>query len=52
MRCPRCNKEINAKKHRVNDCSCGAKLLAVEINKKLVIEDVTPDLDLKKGEDH
>jgi DNA-directed RNA polymerase subunit RPC12/RpoP len=51
MKCPRCRKDIlNIKKYRVNYCSCGAKLIVVEINKKLEIEDVTPEIeDYKKG---
>lgn len=46
MNCPECGtKLINVKKHRINDCTCGARLLVTEINKKLIVEDVTPELD-------
>ena len=35
MKCPKCNKEIgDLKKYKVHDCSCSAKLMCIEINKK------------------
>lgn len=40
MRCPECGREISIKKNQVVDCQCGAKLMAVEINKKLYIENL------------
>lgn len=40
MKCPECNREIRIKKNQVIDCQCGAKLMAVEINKKLLIENL------------
>lgn len=43
MKCPKCNREINIKKNKLYSCQCGSKLLAVEINKKLVIEDLSKD---------
>lgn len=47
MRCIKCGKEIGKlKKHELYNCQCGAKLLAVEINKKLEIFDLSKD----KGE--
>lgn len=47
MNCPRCYKEIGKlKKNKLYSCQCGAELLAVEINKKLVVEDLSKD----KGE--
>jgi len=45
MKCPKCSKDIQVKKNQLYNCQCGAKLLAVEINKKLVLEDLS-----KKGE--
>ncbi len=41
--CTRCRRKINIKKNLLYDCQCGAKLIAVEINKKLVISDVSKD---------
>lgn len=42
MRCPKCYKNIGKlKKHRLYNCSCGAKLLAVEINKELEVFDLS-----------
>lgn len=43
MKCPKCNKKIDIKKNKTVDCRCGAKLLAVEINKKLEIFDLRKD---------
>ena len=44
MNCPRCHKEIGKlKKNKLYNCQCGSKLLAVEINKKLVVEDLSKD---------
>ncbi|WP_269844707.1 hypothetical protein [Sporanaerobacter acetigenes] len=40
MKCPECNREIRIKKNQVIDCQCGARLMAVEINKKLLIENL------------
>lgn len=40
MNCPSCGKEINIKKYEVIDCSCGAKIMAIEINKKITLEKV------------
>lgn len=40
MRCPECGREIKIKKNQVVNCQCGAKLMAVEIYKKLVIENL------------
>ncbi|WMM26696.1 hypothetical protein RBU61_08455 [Tissierella sp. MB52-C2] len=41
MNCPKCGREIEIKKNKLYNCQCGAKLLAVEINKKLIIEDLS-----------
>lgn len=41
--CTRCGRKIKIKKNLLYDCQCGAKLMAVEINKKLVISDVSKD---------
>lgn len=42
MRCPKCYKKIGKlKKHELYNCQCGAKLLAVEINKKLEVFDLS-----------
>lgn len=41
--CTRCRRKIKIKKNQLYDCQCGAKLMAVEINKKLVISDVRKD---------
>lgn len=38
MNCPSCSKEINIMIHQVITCSCGAKLMAIKINKKIIIE--------------
>ncbi|MEW9124869.1 MAG: hypothetical protein AB2421_19310 [Thermotaleaceae bacterium] len=40
MKCPKCGKQIKIKKHQLLDCICGARILAVEINKKLIVEDL------------
>ncbi|MBU5292793.1 hypothetical protein KQH90_01915 [Anaerosalibacter bizertensis] len=41
MKCPKCYKELGKmKKNQLLKCSCGAKLLVVEINKKLQIFDL------------
>lgn len=40
MKCPVCKRELKIKKNQVIDCQCGAKLMAVEIYKKLVIENL------------
>ena len=40
MRCPKCGREIKIKKNQFIDCKCGAKLMAVEINKKLIVENL------------
>lgn len=46
MICPACKNKLirKLKKNQMYDCKCGAKLLAVEINKKLEI------FNLSKGE--
>lgn len=51
MKCSRCGKDlVNYNKYRMNDCTCGAKLLVIEVNKKLIVEDVTPELEeFKRG---
>ena len=42
MICPTCKTGIRKlKKNEVFDCRCGVKLLAIEINKKIIICDVT-----------
>jgi len=41
--CPNCNKKIDIKKYKLFTCTCEHKLLAVQINKELVIQDVTPE---------
>lgn len=43
--CPKCYKEINIKKYRLFTCTCGAKLLAIKINKETIVQDVTPEED-------
>nr|DAT54047.1 MAG TPA: Trm112p-like protein [Caudoviricetes sp.] len=44
MRCPSCYKEVGEmKKNQFLKCRCGAKLLAVEINKKLEVFDLSKD---------
>lgn len=40
MRCPECNRAIKIKKNQLYNCQCGAKLLAVEINRKLIVENL------------
>ncbi len=40
MKCPKCRRKIYIKKNQFVDCKCGARLMAVEINKKLVVEDL------------
>lgn len=40
MKCPVCDREIRIKKNQVVDCQCGARLMAVEINKKILIENL------------
>ena len=48
MKCPGCKNEIGKlKKNQLYDCQCGAKLLAVEVNKKLIIEDLSKDKEEK-----
>lgn len=48
MNCPRCKNEIGKlKKNQLYDCQCGAKLLAVEVKKKLIIEDLRKDKEVK-----
>lgn len=48
MKCVTCKRDIGRKlkKNELYNCQCGAKLLAVMINKELVIM----DLSIKKGE--
>lgn len=44
MRCPSCYKEVGKmKKNQLLKCRCGAKLLAVEINKELEVFDLSKD---------
>lgn len=44
MKCPSCYKEIGKlKKHELYSCQCGAELLAVEINKKLQVFDLSKE---------
>lgn len=46
MKCVECGRELGkVKKNQLINCQCGAKLLAVEINKKLVIEDLSKEED-------
>ena len=40
MRCPECGREVEIKKNRVMNCQCGAKLMAVKINNKLIVENL------------
>ena len=40
MKCPCCNREIKIKKNQVVNCRCGAKLMAVEVGKKLIFENL------------
>ncbi|WP_159436143.1 hypothetical protein [Anaerosalibacter sp. Marseille-P3206] len=40
MRCPKCGRGVKIKKNQLYNCQCGAKLLAVEINKKLIVENL------------
>lgn len=42
MICPTCKSKLNIKikKNELADCKCGAKLLAIEINKRLILCDV------------
>lgn len=40
MKCPECNREIKIKKNQTYDCQCGAKLMAVEVGKKLIVENL------------
>ncbi len=40
MKCPKCRCEIKIKKNELKNCKCGAKLMAIKINKKLIIEDL------------
>lgn len=50
MNCPKCGTEVDIKKYKLLDCQCGAKLLVVQVAKKLIIEDVTPELEeFKRG---
>lgn len=42
MKCPSCGRAINAKKYEVVNCSCGKKLIIIEINKIKQVVDVTP----------
>lgn len=46
--CTRCRRKIKIKKNLLYDCQCGAKLMGVEINKKLVISDVSKDDEMKE----
>ena len=47
MKCVTCKREIKKlKKNELYNCQCGAKLLAVQIKKELVVM----DLRLNKGE--
>lgn len=44
MKCPECYKEIGKlKKHELYNCQCGAKLLAVEISKRLQVFDLSKE---------
>lgn len=44
MICPTCNREVGKiKKHKLINCQCGAKLLAVEVKKKLILCDLKND---------
>jgi Zn finger protein HypA/HybF involved in hydrogenase expression len=47
MNCPGCRREVKIKKNQLYNCQCGAKLLAVEINKKLIVEDLSKDKEEK-----
>lgn len=50
MKCPNCSREIDIKKYSLYDCECGSKLLAIQINKQIIIQDVTPEPDeFKRG---
>lgn len=40
MICPRCGVEIDIQKNTLKKCKCGATLMCVKINNKLVVEDV------------
>lgn len=40
MICPSCYKKVKMKKNQLLICTCKAKLLAVEINKKLEVFDL------------
>lgn len=43
MICPNCKESIKykPKKNEVLDCICGAKIIAIEINKRTILCDVT-----------
>lgn len=42
MICPSCKREVEKiKKHKLYDCQCGGKLLAVEVKKKIEIFDLS-----------
>lgn len=44
MKCPSCRKEVGQpKKNQVIDCKCKRKLMLIEIKKKKILLDVTPD---------
>lgn len=43
MNCPNCKREIDEKKNKIVNCSCGNKLIIVEINKVKQIIDVTKE---------
>lgn len=40
MKCPECNQPVNIKRNNLYNCICGAVLIAVKVNEKLIIVDV------------
>lgn len=51
MKCTECGREIGkVKKNQLINCKCGAKLLAVEMNKNLHIYPVHVGIDMDKEE--
>lgn len=43
MNCSKCKSEIEIQKNTYKKCACGATLMCVQIGKKLIVDDVTPD---------
>lgn len=46
MNCPSCKREVSIQKNAIVKCKCGATLMCIKINNKLVVEDVS----INKGE--